>query len=152
MAEIVDPLALMGSPVVEAAKPVPPVDHRPVPASELSPEERHIRELEDQLVKLRGSRAEAAEPELVAPSPQAEKKILIHFLEDGFTACGNVWVRGQELEFDIPGRAYESTKDRFGNSWLSYAGDDFAQVERYGKIFFRLGPWPGRKISEGAGL
>lgn len=159
MAEIVDPLAEFRAGPVKP-RPVPPVpaappepaDHRPVPASELTPEQLEIRRLEDQLAKLRMARAETAEPELVAPSPVAARKILIHFIEDGFTACGQVWVRGQELEFDVPGRAYESTKNRFGTSWLDLAGDDFAQVDKYGKIFFRLGPWPGKKLSEGAGF
>lgn len=69
--------------------------------------------------------------------------VLIHFLEDGFTALGDIWRRGQELEFVIPSEAHDATKNRFGLSWVDLAYDEMAQSRKYGKVLFRLGPWPG---------
>ena len=54
-------------------------------------------------------------------------------------------MRGQEIEIG-PGdpRWDEATR------WILQ--DDFAQMERYGKIMFRKGPWPGRRsYTDGAG-
>lgn len=77
---------------------------------------------------------------VAAPGTQV---VLIHFLEDGFTALGNVWRRGQELEFVVPSEAHDATKNRFGVSWLDLAYDEMSQSRKYGKVLFRLGPWPG---------
>lgn len=129
-----------------AAAVAPVVPIRPVPEAQLSPEQRRIRELEDTLAKERGRKD--PEPELDTATPGADGNILIHFLEDGFTALGNVWYRGQELEFDLNGGAYADTRDRNGRSWLELRDDDMAQIRRYGKVMFRSGPWPGLKLSE----
>ncbi len=119
---------------------------RPVPESQLSPEQRRIRDLEDALAKERGRKDPDVELDTVDPG--ADGNILIHFLEDGFTALGNVWYRGQELEFAAGSGAYQDTCDRNGNSWLSLRGDDMAQIRRFGKVMFRPGPWPGLKLTE----
>lgn len=68
--------------------------------------------------------------------------ILLHFVEDGFTADGAVWVRGQELEYHKGTAEYEQTLDRNGVSWLDLVGDEAAQMDRFGKVMFRPGPWP----------
>lgn len=126
---------------------VPSPVGRPVAESELTPDQRRIRALEDQLARERGRKD--VEPELVVPAqPGARDNIVIHFLEDGFTALGKVWYRGQEIEFEPNGPAYGDTCDRHGRSWLDLRDDEFAQVERYGKIMFRSGPWPGRKLTD----
>lgn len=134
----------------QVADPPPaPAQHRPVPESQLTPEQRRIRELEDQLAKERGRKD--PDPELVEPaSPGADGNIRIHFLEDGFTALGQVWYRGQEIEFEPGGRAYADTCDKFGRSWLEMRADEFAQVERFGKVMFREGPWPGKGYLDAA--
>lgn len=128
-----------------------PVDERgrPLPEDQLTEDQRKIRYLQDQLARERG--AKDPELELEPPAqPGAEHNVLIHFLEDGFTALGSVWYRGQELEFEPGSGAYRDTVDRNGWSWLSLAGDDFAQVERYGKVYFRPGPWPGKALTAAA--
>jgi hypothetical protein len=118
-------------------EPEPPRPARPKPVE--TPEQARIRELEHQLAIKRTQEYEnTPEQEVIA---SGEEKILIHFLIDGFTACGRVWMRGQELEFDVGGLPYEDTKDRNGESWLDL--DDAAQMIRYGKVYFRRGPWPG---------
>lgn len=105
---------------------------------EETPEQRRIKELEHQLALSQGRKD--LKPEFVE-SPESKEAILIHFVEDGFTASGVNWKRGQEVVF-VPGtKPYEQTKDRHGVSWL--AMDDRVQMHRFGKVFFRRGPWPG---------
>lgn len=68
--------------------------------------------------------------------------ILIHFLEDGYTAQGRVWYRGQEVEVTVGDDVWKDSLDRNGNSWLSLTEHD--QMESYGQVKFRRGPWPGK--------
>lgn len=128
---------------VEAPKPV---IHKS--DAELSPAELKIRELEDQVAKLKAAKLDdpAAEPELAVATGETGNQILIHILEDGFTAWGDIWYRGQQIKIDVPSRQYEATKDRNGYSWLSMTESD--QYSRYGKLYFRHGPWPGKKYSD----
>jgi hypothetical protein len=125
-------LAARNAAPVEAPRPA-----KPAPVE--TPEQARIRELEHQLALQRTKEFEAAPDQEIVAS--GETKLTIHFLIDGFTACGRVWMRGQELEFDIPGLPFEDTKDRNGETWLAF--DDAAQMEHYGKVYFRRGPWPG---------
>jgi hypothetical protein len=85
-----------------------------------------------------------ADPVPLLDLATGQDTILIHFLEDGFTALGEMWLRGQELEFVLPSEAYEATKDRNGKSWVDLARDEMLQARKYGKVMFRLGPWPGQ--------
>jgi len=120
---------------------------RPAPESTLTPEQRRIRDLENQLAVERGRKD--PEPELEEPAePGAQGNILIHFVAEGFTALGMVWRRGQELEF-VPGSpAYRDTCDRFGRSWLELRDNEQAQVERFKEVKFRSGPWLGKSYAE----
>lgn len=95
-------------------------------------------EPDDDLAELAG-----ATPEPVVPESQFKDgdKILIHVREDGFTANGRVWYRGQELEFEVGSEAYKDTLDRYGRSWLSL--DENTQYKQYGRVMFGFGPWPG---------
>jgi len=131
-------------PALAAAAPemvaVPPV--RPVPESQLNPEQRRIRDLENQLALERGRKD--PEPELEPVAPGTAGVIRIHFVADGFTALGSVWYRGQELEFAPGSRAWADTCDRFGRSWLDLRDSPAAQEERFGEVKFRSGPWPGK--------
>ncbi len=113
---------------------------RPVPETQLSPEQRRIRDLENQLAQERGRK----DPERVVETVDSSTAFIIHVLEDGFTALGQVWYRGQEIPFDPAKGAYLDTFDRHGWSWLSLRNDDNAQINRYGKVMFREGPWPGK--------
>lgn len=162
---VVDPLADTSTPVAlfpETSTPVPPdatekpsplvvSGQRPTPERELTPEQLRIRQLEDQLAREQGKKDPDVEYE--APTqPGSAANILIHFLEDGFTALGRVWYRGQELEFETGGQPYRDTFDRNGSTWLSLVDDEFGQVEKYGKVMFRRGPWPGKPLTEAASL
>ena len=124
------------------------VQGNPLPESVLTPEQIQIRQLEDQLAIKKAKELEAA-PEQWDTSEGVET-VIIHIVEDGFTALGRVWYIGQEIEFVKGGRAYNDTKDRNGSTWLDL--DENGQIDRYGKIYFRLGEWRGKtyEISEAA--
>ncbi len=128
------------------ADPAPEKPARPIPEAELTSDQRRIRQLEDQLAKVEGKKD--VEGELVFPEENPEN-IIIHFLEDGFTANGRIWMRGDEVEFTPGSQAYEDTKDRNGKSWLDYRDDEFGQVDKFGKIMFRKGLWPGKTYRDG---
>lgn len=121
--KIVDPTAL------------PPADSE----AELTPDQQRVKELEHLLAVSEGKKDR--QPELVPQKDEEGKTVLIHFLEDGFTAQGQVWFRGQELMWNVDSPEYRDTKDRNGISWLKMTDQD--QFRRFGKIFFRRGPWPG---------
>jgi hypothetical protein len=112
------------------------------PEAELTEEEREIRDLEDQVAKREAKILESAGPKY-ADAPKGDS-LLIHFLEDGFTFSGLLWFRGQEVEFEIGGKAYEQQKDRNGNSWLDLVDDIDGQYSKYGKQMFARGPWRGK--------
>src|SRR3954466_9124810 len=122
-------------PVVELvqfydSEQTPPPAREPVPGDELlgptqpeeppTPEQEEIRYLRHQLAQLSGKKDVEPEPDTIA-EPGSQDNIVIHFLEDGLTALGKVWYRGQELEFEPGSRAYQDTFDRYGNSWLKLA-------------------------------
>jgi hypothetical protein len=121
-------------------------DSRLAPGAALSADQLRIRELEHRLALAEGKKDVVGELETAAPGPD---NIVIHFLEDGLTALGQIWMRGQELEFARGGQAYQDTKDRNGWSWLSLVDDEFGQVSKWGRIMFRRGPWPGKTYRDG---
>lgn len=175
MSDVVDPLAHMSSapaaprktaPAKSSAKPpakkapVAPVSV-PEPQDGPTPEQARIAELEAKLAALEAKASaspelvqygdfEDAKSELVEPEDRADN-ILIHFVADGFTALGQVWYRGQEIEFTPGSGAYEDTKDRNGKSWLDLRDDEYAQIDRYGEQKFRSGPWRGKTYRAAAG-
>lgn len=133
---------------VPTVAPVVAVATRPVPEATLTDDQRRIRDLEDQLARSQGKKDfEPGSEPLV--NPGSEENILIHFLEDGFTALGQVWYRGEEIEFEPGSQAYKDTCDRNGKSWLDMRNDEMRQADRYGKIMFRSGPWPGKGYTAG---
>jgi hypothetical protein len=114
---------------------------------ELTPEQREIKFLRDQLARSEGKKEYEPEVEELAPG---ETNIVVHFLEDGLTVNGRVMYRGDELEFAPGSRAYQDTFDRLGRSFLQLRHDEFGQVDRWGKVMFRNGPWPGKTYADGA--
>ncbi len=145
---VIDPLPPAPDPdeIVSTPPTPPPVPLRPAPESELTPDQRRIRDLEDRLAKEMGKK----DPDIVfQPADATGDNILLHFLEDGFTTLGKVWYRGQELEFTRGSAAFLDTFDRNGRTWLDLVDNEFAQVEKYGKVMFRRGPWPGKTLVDG---
>ncbi len=130
------------------AKPIPePAAPKYVPYDQLTPTQKKIRDLKDQVAR---RDAEIADKSPMQYDTTDGDAILVHVLEDGFTACGVVWYRGQEIRFVKGGEAYEQTLNRDGESWLDL--DDYEQYERYGKKMFGIGNWPGKKWGDVSGL
>ena len=112
------------------------------PESELTPQEREIRDLKDQLAKAQGAKDPETEYDEVS-EPGNQENILIHFVRDGFCELGVIWYKGQELELE-PGTAqYDSAK-----RWATL--DSSEQEEFYGDQYFRQGPWKGKEYDEEA--
>lgn len=119
-----------------------PVEFRPT--SELTEDERMIRDLEDKVARKRSAEADAS-PVQYATGEGTGERILLHFLEDGFTFGGVVWYRGQEVEFVTGSPAHLQQVDRNGESWLDTVSDTAAQYKRWNKQYFAPGPWPGQQ-------
>jgi hypothetical protein len=67
-------------------------------------------------------------------------------LEDGFTAFGKVWYRGEELTL-VPGtEKWDKAPRRFGKVFVEM--DEFEQEEVWGRRLFRPGPWRGKRLTE----
>lgn len=134
----------------ELAKPLPepaPEQHKFIPYSQLTPAQKKIRDLKDAVAR---RDAEEAERVPVQYDETDGDGVMIHVLEDGLTACGVVWYRGQEIRFVQGGEAYEQTKNRLGESWLDLEEAD--QWERWGKKMFGRGPWPGKRWGDTTGM
>jgi hypothetical protein len=123
----------------ELAAPMPEPE-----TPQLSEEERLLRDLEDKAARRRAEIQSRNAPQYSAAVDDDREKILIHVLTDGFTACGQIWFRGQEIEFPIGSPEHEQQLDREGRSWLDLRDDVAGQYQRYGTQMFASGPWPGR--------
>lgn len=113
------------------------------PARELTESERAERErLHAEAVRLGKS-----DPQLTYKAPSGRYPVkVIHFMADGLTAFGVVWMRGQELALD------ENPNDpRWvqAQTWINK--DRWQQIEDYGEQKFAEGPWPGKRYVDGAG-
>ncbi len=144
---IVNPLDEEEPETGKLVKKAEPTSSEPV----LTAEQLRIRELEAKLAELQSDKAASAEVSEPVKTSPGNDGILIHFLEDGFTALGKSFYRGDELEFAPDSQAYKDTCDKNGRSWLELRHDEYAQVDRYGKIMFRSGPWPGKDYKAAAG-
>jgi hypothetical protein len=109
----------------------------------LTPEQEEIRDLEDQVARKLSAEEENAPVEFAAAT--GENTVLIHVVNDGFMAQGVTWYRGQEIEFDVEGEAYQQTLNKHGESWLDLRDDIDGQYDKYGTQYFAAGPWRGRK-------
>jgi hypothetical protein len=117
-----------------------PPDPRPRPEAELTDEERAERQRQHLLAMEAGRRDPGVE--FASPPPNRET-VLIHMVEDGLTAFGVVWFRGQELEIEVNGPRWGEAR-----KWILL--DDSQQMARWKRIMFRRGPWPGMRSYRGA--
>lgn len=136
------------------AEPLPEPAEDEVEAAPVSVEKTakqlRIEELEDQLARRKAVELERAPVEYSKPTGKGTK-ILIHIVEDGFTALGTTWYRGQEIEFEVPSAEYNRTKDINGVSWVDVAGDLQEQYARWGQQYLGVGPFiarPGEKFED----
>ena len=97
--------------------------------------------MSDMLEQAKAAKSAADEVEnLVKP---ASNSTTVHFVASGFTALGKVFLKNQELIVDHDDEAYELTLGVDGVSWLTM--DEDTQIRRYGKVYFKPGPWPGER-------
>ena len=122
------------------------------PVEELTADERKIRQLEDQLAKRATASFTRSPDEFVPVSDDDPDVVFFHVLEDGFTAFGKVWLRGQEIKISRTSPEYKLTLDKFGNSWLDLVDDQRAQYARWGYLKIAPGEWPGRKYDDAIAL
>lgn len=87
--------------------------------------------------------APTSEDAAFIPEEVISSNFLVHIVEDGFSAHGQIWYRGQEIEYSTDEQVYKDTMDRYGKSWLDL--DDAGQMRKYGRVYFRRGPWPGNE-------
>lgn len=107
----------------------------PKPLAPISPSKKRGRpsKLSD---KVQGTKPGAADSTITG-----DDVVIIHFLTDGFTAGGELWYQGQEFRVRLGSPEHEAQKDRNGNCWFEMTELD--QLERYGVVHFKPGPWPG---------
>jgi zinc-ribbon domain len=109
------------------------VTGRPRPVEELSPAERAERER----LHLQAMQAGRTDPPLQF-APSQEPAVTIHFVSNGFSFAGVVWMRGQEIKMGPDHPRWAEAQ-----AWIHL--DEPGQVERYGRVMFRSGPWPFRQ-------
>jgi hypothetical protein len=87
------------------------------------------------------ARAEQEVVDISQVADPSERKILIHFVSDGFT-WKKVWTRGEMLEIGPDHPWWDSAQ-----SWIRLSKVE--QFNRYGKVFFDYGPYPGAQHRPG---
>lgn len=86
-------------------------------------------------------RAEQSVPDISQVEDPSEQKILIHFVADGFT-WKKVWTQGEMLEIGPDHPWWESAQP-----WIRLSKAE--QFQRYGRVFFDYGPYPGATYRPG---
>jgi len=110
--------------------------------SSLDPAERVRRDQEHIEALAANARAEQGVVSLAQQPDPSQQKILVHFVADGFTWAGEVWYAGQELEIGPEHPRWESAL-----SWIRLSKTQ--QFQRYGRVFFDFGPFPGQSAPPG---
>lgn len=108
----------------------------------VSPEEQERRDREHMQAVAANQAAEQRVRDVTQVQDTSKKKVLIHFVEDGFTWHGRVWQRGEMLEI---GPEHPRWSDAV--AWIRLSKQE--QFARYGRVFFDFGPWPGAAAPEG---
>jgi hypothetical protein len=112
------------------------------PGSSLDQAERERRDREHVEAIAANVRAEQAVPDIAQQQDPSAQKIRVHFVEDGFSWAGKVWLRGDELEL---GPQHPRWEDAL--RWIRLSKQE--QFQRYGRVFFDYGPFPGRVLAPG---
>jgi hypothetical protein len=104
---------------------------RPLPESMLDPSAKEARRKAHAEAVAAGS---AMPPSRYVASNDPQQ--VIHFIANGFTWAGESWYLGQEIHIGPDHPRWTQAQ-----AWINLT--DFEQVERYGEVKFRQGPWPG---------
>jgi hypothetical protein len=105
----------------------------PKPADELTPEERTQRDMQHQ--QALAMNAQLAAQESPDFEPSTGEHITIHFVDDGFTFGGHVWLRGQQVSIGPDHPRWEDAL-----KWITKTPDE--QINTYRKQYFARGPAP----------
>jgi hypothetical protein len=112
------------------------------PAAALDAEERARRDREHAEAVAANLRAEQEVVDLARQADPSERKVVIHFVTDGFTWAGKVFYAGEELAIGPDHPRWQSAV-----SWIRLTKAE--QFQRYGRVFFDFGPYPGRSLPQG---
>jgi hypothetical protein len=100
-----------------------------------TPEAQAARDREHAEAIAASARFEQSAPDISQVADPSQRKILIHFVTDGFT-WKKVWLRGEMLEIGPDHPWWDSAQ-----SWIKLTKVE--QFHRYGRVFFDFGPYPG---------
>lgn len=104
-----------------------------------TPEARAERDRQHLDALAANARAEQGIALLEQQQDTSERKVTIHFIADGFTWAGQVWMAGQEISIGPQHPRWASAQP-----WITLSKSE--QVERYGRVWFDQGPWPYRNM------
>lgn len=75
-------------------------------------------------------------PEFPQVNPSSPNSVTVHFLEDGHTALGRVWYRGDQVTVSKDSKEWQED----GKYWMNLT--EYDQVRRYGRRIWAQGVWP----------
>jgi hypothetical protein len=87
--------------------------------------------------------AEEAARHIPAP-PKTVFDKTIHFLTDGTTFAGKVWLRGEEVRIREGSREFELAFDLLGNFAFGKSAEE--QLAAWGEVRYGEGPWPYEQL------
>lgn len=114
----------------------PPEEERSV-----SQEPTHIPAVGEGLAPTSAQEPVGVKATVDAVNPSDEKARTFHFIEDGMTILGKVWFRGEQVTLIEDSADWKRTVTG-GRSLFDLT--DAEQIERFEKVMFREGVWPGR--------
>lgn len=103
--------------------------------------EQEAKEREAERQRALAAEARPIKADAVDGDPTAEGALTVHFVEDGLTLLGKVWLRGEELTINPGTPQWEEV-----HSVLSL--DEYEQEARWNRRYFREGPWRGKRWDE----
>lgn len=82
---------------------------------------------------------------VITPAPevleQAQSAVhVIHFVHDGLSGLGKIWLQGEELAIEEGTPLWADTLEQ-GRSWVTLDEDE--QIAKWGVRYFRPGAWAG---------
>jgi hypothetical protein len=107
------------------------------PAHSLDAESKALRDQQHIEALAANARVEQEIADFSVQHDPSRQKVHIHFMVDGFTWAGQVWYAGQEVEIGPEHPRWASALP-----WIRLTKAE--QFQRYGKVFFDAGPFPGR--------
>jgi hypothetical protein len=108
-----------------------------LPAGALDAEAKARRDQQHMEALAANARIEQEIPDFTQQADPSLQQVHIHFVSDGFTWAGQVWYAGQEIRIGPEHPRWLSAL-----AWIRLS--KMEQYQRYGKVFFDFGPFPGR--------